>query len=231
MERKGLLRKKRNSIFTCTTNTLLLREPLSSFLNEHNMRVVLSIDGRKEDHDLYRHLKNGQGSQSLVLERIINFLDSRKRELYYLRGTFTSQTLNFLSNVLYLNNFGYSEISFEPVVAREQEPYALKEEHLPAILNQYEELAKEILCREREGKELHFFHFEVDMVGISCLAKRLAGCGAGVAFSVLSSLARVSTSVRLLWCTPAKFSCHWGCRAFCSSSSAKLKSSRLSKTA
>jgi len=68
------------------------------------------------------------------------------------------------------------------VVAREQEPYALKEEHLPAILNQYEELAKEVLRREKEGKELHFFHFEVDLAGISCVAKRLAGCGAGVEY-------------------------------------------------
>jgi uncharacterized protein len=168
--------------FTVTTNCLLLSEPIMEFLNQMNMRVVLSIDGRKEDHDKNRRLLSGQGTHDLVLSRIKRFLSLRGETLYYLRGTYTAQTLDFLANALYLFDLGYCEVSMEPVVATPEEPYAIREEHLPSISRQYELLAREIDRREREGKELHFFHFEVDTTGLTCVSKRLAGCGAGVEY-------------------------------------------------
>lgn len=168
--------------FTVTTNCLLLSEQVGEFLNKTNMRVVLSIDGRKEDHDKNRLLINGKGSHDLILSRIRKFLSSRGEKLYYLRGTYTAETLNFLDNALYLFDLGYSEVSMEPVVALPNEPYAIRAEHLPEIFRQYELLAKEIDRREREGRELHFFHFEVDTTGLTCVSKRLSGCGAGVEY-------------------------------------------------
>lgn len=174
--------------FTLTTNCLLLSEQVVEFLNKMNMRVVLSIDGRKENHDKNRHLINGKGSHDLVLSRIREFLSSRGEKLYYLRGTYTAQTLNFLDDALYLFDLGYSEVSMEPVVALPHEPYAIREEHLPEIFRQYELLAKEIDHRERKGKELHFFHFEVDATGLTCISKRLSGCGAGVEYLAVTPL-------------------------------------------
>jgi len=169
--------------FTVTTNCLLLKDEVAAFLDQMDMRVVLSIDGKKEEHDRFRILKNGQGSHDLVLSRIKKFLSSRGERLYYLRGTYTAETLNFLDNALYLFDLGYSEVSMEPVVALPSEPYAIRAEHLPEIFRQYELLAKEVDRREREeGRELHFFHFEVDTTGLTCISKRLSGCGAGVEY-------------------------------------------------
>ncbi len=168
--------------FTVTTNALMLSDGIAEFLNEMNMRVVLSIDGRQEDHDKFRLLNDGRGSHALVLSRIKRFLSSRGERLYYLRGTYTAETLDFLNNALYLFDLGYSEVSMEPVVALPDEPYSIRLEHLPEIFHQYELLAKEIDRREKNGRELHFFHFEVDTTGLTCVSKRLAGCGAGVEY-------------------------------------------------
>ncbi len=165
--------------FTLTTNCLLLDRETNDFLDRESMRVVLSIDGRAADHNRLRKLKNGSGSHEVVLRRIRDFLAGRRNENYYLRGTYTAWTLNFLENALYLHDLGYCEISMEPVVALPGEPYALREEHLPYLLRQYEDLVCAIDRREEEGRPLRFFHFEVDTAGLSCLSKRLSGCGAG----------------------------------------------------
>lgn len=168
--------------FTLTTNCLLFNSETMEFLNRMEMRVVLSIDGRKNDHDRFRILPGGRGTHELVLSRIRDFLSSRGNKLYYLRGTYTSSTLNFLENALFLFDLGYDEVSMEPVVALPEESFSLKKEHLPEIFRQYELLVKEIDRREREGRELHFFHFEVDTTGLTCVSKRLSGCGAGVEY-------------------------------------------------
>ncbi len=168
--------------FTLTTNCLLLNSEVIEFLNRMNMRVVLSIDGKKDDHDKFRVLPGGGGTQDIVLTRIRDFLSSRGKKLYYLRGTYTSSTLNFLENALYLFDLGYDEVSMEPVVAIPEEPFSLKKENLPQIFKQYELLVREIDRRERGGRELHFFHFEVDTTGLTCVSKRLSGCGAGVEY-------------------------------------------------
>lgn len=172
--------------FTLTTNGLLLDRETLHFLNQEKMRVVLSIDGKAEDHDRLRRLQDGGSSQEIVLQRIRSFLASRRNENYYLRGTYTGWTTNFLENALYLHDLGYSEISMEPVVALPEEPYALREEHLPHLLRQYEELVHAIDRREEEGRPFHFFHFEVDTTGLSCLSKKLAGCGAGIEYMAVT---------------------------------------------
>ncbi|MCX5973159.1 MAG: thioether cross-link-forming SCIFF peptide maturase [Coprothermobacterota bacterium] len=172
----------KESRFTLTTNALLLKEEITEFCNQEEMRVVLSIDGRPADHDRMRTFANGQGSYALVLARIQQFLGSRNAQRYYLRGTYTSDTMDFRANTLHLHDLGYQEISMEPVVALSEDPYALRQEHIPALLGEYEALVLEIARREEEGHPLHFFHFEVDTAGLSCLSKKLAGCGAGAEY-------------------------------------------------
>ncbi|MDW5300621.1 MAG: 4Fe-4S cluster-binding domain-containing protein, partial [Sedimentibacter sp.] len=48
--------------FTTTTNGTLLNEERIDFINENMDNIVISIDGRKEVHDIIRHDCNGKGS-------------------------------------------------------------------------------------------------------------------------------------------------------------------------
>ena len=71
--------------------------------------------------------------------------------------------------MLSLADKGFKQISVEPVVAPASEPYAIQEEDLPELCEQYDLLAKEIVKRDRAGKHFNFFHFMIDLEGVHAL--------------------------------------------------------------
>ena len=76
---------------------------------------------------------------------------------YYVRGTYTHYNTDFAKDVLHLADLGFKQISVEPVVAPETEDYAIREEDLPQLLAQYDELAEEMIKRRKEGNGFNFF--------------------------------------------------------------------------
>lgn len=168
--------------FTLTTNGVLLNQEVMDFCNREMGNVVLSIDGRKEVHDYMRPFRSGKGSYELVLPKFKEFADSREQKNYYVRGTFTHHNLDFSKDVLHLADLGFDQISVEPVVAPEDEDYALKPEDLSEILQEYDKLAAEMVKRKKEGKGFTFFHYMLDLTGGPCVYKRLSGCGSGTEY-------------------------------------------------
>ena len=168
--------------FTLTTNGVLLRDDVIEFANKEMDNIVLSIDGRKEVHDHMRPFKNGKGSYDFVLDKFKKVAESRNQQKYYVRGTFTHYNLDFVKDVLSLADEGFEQISVEPVVAGPEEPYAIREEDIPQICEGYDELAKEMLKRKKEGRGFNFFHYMIDLSGGPCVYKRLSGCGSGTEY-------------------------------------------------
>lgn len=172
----------KNFRFTLTTNGVLLNDEIMEFANREMANVVLSIDGRKEINDSMRPFRSGKGSYDLIVPKFQKFADSRNQDKYYVRGTFTRNNLDFAKDVLHLADLGFEQISVEPVVAPENEAYALREDDLPRIFAEYDFLAKEMIHREQEGKGFNFFHFMIDLTGGPCVYKRLSGCGSGTEY-------------------------------------------------
>lgn len=168
--------------FTLTTNGVLLNDEIMEFANREMANIVLSIDGRKEVHDFMRPHRGGQGSYDEIVPKYIKVAESRNQMNYYVRGTFTHHNLDFSKDVLHLADLGFKQISVEPVVADEKEDYAIREEDIPVIMEQYDELAKAIIQRRKEGRGFNFFHFMIDLEGGPCVAKRLSGCGSGTEY-------------------------------------------------
>ena len=168
--------------FTLTTNGVLLNDEVMEFCNREMSNVVLSIDGRKEVHDRMRPFRKGAGSYDLIVPKFQKFAESRNQTDYYVRGTFTHYNLDFAADVLHLADLGFKQISVEPVVALPTDDYSIKEEDLPAILEQYDLLAKEMAERNKAGNGFNFFHFMIDMTGGPCIYKRLSGCGSGTEY-------------------------------------------------
>lgn len=168
--------------FTLTTNGVLLNDEVMEFCNQEMGNVVLSIDGRKEIHDLMRPFRSGAGSYDLIIPKFQKFADSRNQDKYYVRGTFTRNNLDFAADVLHLADLGFQQISMEPVVAAPSEDYAIREEDIPVICEQYDILAKEMIKRKKEGRGFNFFHFMIDLTGGPCVYKRLSGCGSGTEY-------------------------------------------------
>ena len=163
---------------TLTTNGMLLDEKISAWLDDNNISLVLSLDGRQEVHDAMRPDIGGRGSYARVLKNFQRVVKARGGENYYLRGTYTKKNLDFTADVENICDAGFDIVSVEPVVLKDS-PLALTEDDLPRIREEYDRLTEFYLERRRLGRGFNFFHFNVDLSNGPCVAKRLSGCGAG----------------------------------------------------
>lgn len=172
--------------FTITTNGVLLSDEVQEFLNENEMSVVLSLDGREKINDRMRPFPNGNGSYGIIKDKFLKFVNSRDQKDYYLRGTFTHFNLDFAEDVRHVAELGFKEISVEPVVAEACYDYAFKEEDLPVLKEQYNVLTRYYWDSYVQDGGFNFFHFNVDLDHGPCLPKRLSGCGAGHEYLAVS---------------------------------------------
>ena len=175
------LEKKHNKeiSFTITTNGVALTDEVIDYLNAEMYNVVLSLDGRKEVHDAMRPTPNGRGSYDIIVENAKKLVERRGDKEYYIRGTFTSQNLDFTEDVKHMAELGFDRVSLEPVVLPDESPYALRDSDLTRVLEEYDSLASYLWEREKSGKHIVFFHFMIDLGNGPCLKKRISGCGAG----------------------------------------------------
>ena len=162
--------------FTLTTNGVLLNDEIMEYLNKEMSNVVLSLDGRKEVNDRMRPFRTGKGSYDLIVPKFQKLAESRNQSNYYVRGTFTRD------NVKHFADLGFKQMSIEPVVGPEEDPYSIREEDLPKIMEEYDKLALEYIKREKEGRGFNFFHFMIDLNQGPCVYKRLSGCGSGTEY-------------------------------------------------
>jgi len=168
----------KNFRFTLTTNGAFLTDENINYINETFDNVVISLDGRPAVNDRMR----GAGTYDLIYPKAKKLSEVRGNKSHYVRGTFTRYNPDFSADVLHLADAGFKYISVEPVVAPPEADYALREADMPVLFAEYEKLADALLEREKAGKGVVFFHFEIDMAGGPCIAKRVTGCGAGAEY-------------------------------------------------
>lgn len=183
--RYGRLLEKRynkNFRFTLTTNGVGIDDDVIDFANKEMYNVVLSLDGRKETHDHFRRTVNDQGSYDMIVPKFQELVKSRNGKGYYIRGTYTHNNVDFANDVFHMADLGFDQLSMEPVVCPESDPYALTQEDLPKLFEQYELLAAEMIKRKKEGKGFTFYHYMIDLKHGPCIYKRISGCGSGTEY-------------------------------------------------
>ena len=176
----------KNFRFTFTTNGVLLDEDVMDFLNEEMSNVVLSLDGRKEVNDHFRKNYAGEGSYDIIVPKFKRLVEKRGGKNYYVRGTYTHNNVDFTNDILHMADLGFTELSMEPVVCPPGDPYALTEEDLPKLFEQYEILAKEMIKRKKEGRPFTFYHYMLDLKHGPCIYKRITGCGSGTEYMAVT---------------------------------------------
>ncbi|MBQ6896590.1 MAG: thioether cross-link-forming SCIFF peptide maturase [Oscillospiraceae bacterium] len=178
--------KGKNFRFTLTTNGVLVDDDVIDFCNKEMSNVVLSLDGRKEIHDRYRVDYAGNGSWEKIVPKFQKFVEKRGGKNYYMRGTFTHANPDFLKDIQVMLDLGFNELSMEPVVCAAGDPSELTEEDFPIVCRQYEELAKLMLKKDKEGKPFTFYHYMIDLTGGPCIYKRISGCGSGTEYMAVT---------------------------------------------
>lgn len=176
----------KNFRFTLTTNGVLLDDEIIDFLNKEMSNVVLSLDGRRDVHDHFRKYYNGKGSYDDVLPKFRRLVEKRKGKDYYVRGTYTHNNTDFTEDILHMADLGFTELSMEPVVCAPGDPYALTENDLPKLFEQYEKLAVEMIRRKKAGNGFVFYHYMIDLTNGPCIYKRITGCGSGTEYMAVT---------------------------------------------
>jgi uncharacterized protein len=168
--------------FTLTTNGIALNEEIISYLNDHGVAVVLSLDGRKQINDnMRRHYGSEEGKSvySEIVPKFQQLCRSRQNQGYYVRGTYTHYNLDFLEDIKHIASLGFDQISVEPVIASAEDDYAIKLSDIPHICSEYEQLTKWLIDEKENGRDIMFFHYNLNLDRGPCVAKRVSGCGAG----------------------------------------------------
>ena len=176
----------KNFRFTLTTNGVMIDDDVIEFANREMSNVVLSLDGRKEIHDALRVDYNGVGSWERIVPKFQKLVKARGGKDYYMRGTFTHRNPDFLEDIKTMLDLGFNELSMEPVVCAPDDEAALTEEDKKIVMGQYEDLAKLMLERKREGRPFTFYHYMIDLTGGPCIYKRISGCGSGTEYMAVT---------------------------------------------
>ncbi len=176
----------KNFRFTLTTNGVLIDDEIIDFLNKEMHNVVLSLDGRKEVHDHLRKDYRGNGSYDVIVPKFKRLVEKRGGQGYYMRGTFTHNNVDFTNDIFHMADLGFTELSMEPVVCSPDDPYALTQEDMPKLFEQYEILAKEMVKRKKEGRGFTFYHYMLDLQNGPCIYKRITGCGSGTEYMAVT---------------------------------------------
>lgn len=172
--------------FTLTTNGVLIDDDVIEFANREMSNVVLSLDGRKEIHDLTRVDFAGKGSYDKVVPKFKKMIEARGDKSYYMRGTFTHANPDFTNDVFHMADMGFRELSMEPVVCAPDDPAALTPSDIEIVKKQYEILALEMIKRRREGNPFNFYHYNIDLTNGPCIYKRISGCGSGTEYMAVT---------------------------------------------
>lgn len=168
---------KKRVNFTLTTNATLLDDEIIEFLKKNEISLILSLDGRKEVNDLHRRFKDGRGSFDIILQNINKVKELMSPHDYYIRGTFTRNTLDILDTLKFYHQQGFYNVSLEPVSSEEGKPYYISPELLKEILEKYRQAARWLV-----DKPMKFYHFNLELDNPLCLTRRITGCGAGVEY-------------------------------------------------
>lgn len=172
--------KIHNKIFklSLTTNGMLLDPAKVKYLTDQHISLILSLDGRPEVHNRMRPDAGGRDSYDTCARNQVYAAKHRNGEEYYVRGTYTKYNLDFTEDVRHMADLGFEGLSMEPVVGDDLS-YAITDDDLPRIFDEYDRLTDFYLQRYDEGRPFIYYHFIMDLYCGPCIAKRLRGCGAG----------------------------------------------------
>ena len=160
-------------MYDCTSNGSLITEEVAHYLAENGIKVLLSLDGKDEAHDLHRCFRDGSPTFNAVMA---GFQNLRKYQSWVgARVTFSPETVHCLADdIIWLNQNGFCQfiIGIASGVEWPEEKLALIEPQMLKLAEYYRDI-------HVEGRlPLRITDFED---GLDALEKRhtgLWGCGA-----------------------------------------------------
>jgi uncharacterized protein len=167
--------------FSLTTNATLLTDPVIEYLAENHVGVTISIDGPKELNDQLRVFSNGQGSYEIIAPKVKELLARHKSRPIGARVTLTSQVADVKGIYRHLKDeLGFYEVGFAPVTTSPVRLYAIGNDGLNDVLDQFTELAYEYLEYALRDEHHGFSNVNDTLQELHAGVSKSHPCGAGL---------------------------------------------------
>ncbi len=151
------------------------------YLAENRVGVTISIDGPKELNDKLRVFSNGQGSYDMIAPKVKELLAKHKSRPIGARVTLTSQVVDVKGIFRHLKDeLGFYEVGFAPVTTSPVRLYAIGNEGLNNVLEQFTELAYEYLEYALRGEHHGFSNVNDTLQELHAGVSKSHPCGAGL---------------------------------------------------
>jgi sulfatase maturation enzyme AslB (radical SAM superfamily) len=106
---------KKLIVSTGTNGTLLNKQNLA-FLRKEDVKISISIDGKKEIHNKARVTSDQKGSFALVIKKIPLLLaNTEKQNICVLFGVLPTSVAKLFENFLYIIKLGFDSVNIEPI--------------------------------------------------------------------------------------------------------------------
>jgi uncharacterized protein len=167
--------------FSLTTNGTLLTPAIIEFLSENHIGVTVSMDGPKEMHDHLRVFSNGKGSYDIIEPRVRALIENHRTRPITARVTLTAGVSDVIRIFRHLKqDLGFHEVGFAPVTTSPNQLYAIGNQGMDKVLEQFHILADEYLEHALRG-ESHGFSNVSDTLAELCQGvNKSHPCGAGI---------------------------------------------------
>jgi uncharacterized protein len=162
--------------FSMTTNGTRFDDRMLALARQYQISTMLSIDGNRDSHDVYRVYHSGKGSYDDIVENL-----SRLKEApsFSVRMTVSVATLPYLAkSIAELISLGVDQIATS-VVAEDN----WTREAYDQFGRQWREVGALALALELRGRSIRIKGVSLDQdVEEACRPKNGFGCGAGTTF-------------------------------------------------
>lgn len=159
--------------FTVKTNGLILDDDLLEFFLNIDAKIVISIDGYSEIHNLNRISNNGRNTHHLIRKNIIRLL---KNKINCIASLTVHPNLsdNILKSVLYLQNIGIESLDVGPAYGTVN----WTKENIKMFLNSLKNITSYLKTTNEKGINLEIGPFYKHTEHKYNQLKGVWGCGA-----------------------------------------------------
>ncbi len=167
--------------FSLTTNATLLTPQIIEFLSDNHIGVTVSMDGPAELHDKLRVFANGRGSYDILEPKVRALIANHKTRPITARVTLTAGVTDVIRIYRHLKeDLGFHEVGFAPVTTSPDRLYAINDQGMDGVLQQFHKLADEYLEFALRG-EMHGFSNVSDTISeLYQGVNKSHPCGAGL---------------------------------------------------
>ncbi len=191
----------RQVTFEVTTNGTRFDDDVIGFLNEHAVKVGVSLDGPPDVQDAARPLRGGS-SYGLLAPGLARFLASRRgtplAQKTHASVVVTRRETDLLRLTRHLEELGFERILLTPATDLGDKVHGFRDEDLPELLASYDVLAADYEGRVGRGERVTVTWFSTLMGRLLSGERRTSYCGGGLDYLGVAASGDVHLCYRFL---------------------------------